>query len=89
MKQGTGKKSSPLDAIRPAHWTSQFTTKLLELLWVLEATVKDYPEQKRLLKAVVASDCFQAAELPTVPDAMHKPPKKSKKHELFDSNDGS
>ena len=89
MKQGAGKKSSPLDAIRPSHWTSQFTTKLLELLWVLEATVKDYPEQKRLLKAVVASDCFQAAELPTVPDEMHKPPKKVKKHELFDSNDGS
>ena len=60
MKQGAGKKSSPLDALRPVHWTSQFTTELLELLWVLEETVKYYPEQKRLLKAVVATDCFQA-----------------------------
>ena len=89
MKQGAGKKSSPLDNIRPAHWTSQFTTELLELIWVLEETVKYYPEQERLLEAVIASDCFQAAELPTVPDEMYKPPKKPKKHELFDSNDGS
>ena len=39
MKMGAGRKSSPLDDIRPAHWTSAFTTELLELLWVLEATV--------------------------------------------------
>ena len=86
MKQGAGRKSSPLDAIRPALWTSQFTTELLELLWVLAETVQHYPEQERLLQAVVASDCFQAAELPTAPDEMHKPPKESKNHELFDSN---
>ena len=86
MKQGAGRKSSPLDAIRPALWTSQFTTELLELLWVLAETVQHYPEQERLLQAIVASDCFQAAELPTAPDEMHKPPKESKNHELFDSN---
>ena len=62
MKKGAGKKSSPLDDIRPARWTSQFTTELLELLWVLEKTVKCYPEQEKRLKAIVASDCFQADE---------------------------
>ena len=36
MKNGAGRKSSPLDDIRPAGWTSAFTTELLELLWVLE-----------------------------------------------------
>ncbi|MBN1867679.1 N-6 DNA methylase [Candidatus Sumerlaeota bacterium] len=40
MKRGAGKKSSPLDDIRPERWASQFTTELLELLWVLEATVE-------------------------------------------------
>ncbi len=88
MKQGAGKKSSPLDAVRPTRWTSQFTTELLELLWVLAATVQGYPEQQRLLDAVVASDCFQATELPAIPDEMHKPPKQSKNHELFDSKGG-
>ena len=83
MKKGAGRKSSPLDHIRPARWTSQFTTELLELLWVLEATVDGYPEQERLLEAVVAGDCFQVDELPPVPDAMRKPPS-VRKGDLFD-----
>ena len=32
MKKGAGRKSSPLDDIRPERWTGQFTTELLELL---------------------------------------------------------
>ena len=84
MKKGAGRKSSPLDDIRPVGWTSQFTTELLELLWVLEETVKCYPEQKKLLKAVIASDCFQADELPPVPDEMRKPPRSNETNmELF------
>ena len=83
MKNGAGRKSSPLDHIRPMRWRSPFTTELLELLWVLEATVARYPEQESLLEAVVAGDCFCAAELPTVPDAMYKPPK-VRTGDLFD-----
>jgi len=75
MKKGAGKKSSPLDDIRPERWTGQFTTELLELLWVLEATVGIYPEQAKLLDAVVAGECFHADELPEVPEHMRKPPK--------------
>ena len=74
MKKGAGKKSSPLDDIRPERWTSQFTTELLELLWVLEATVEGYPDQAKLLEAVVADTCFNATELPPVPDEARKPP---------------
>jgi len=74
MKKGAGKKSSPLDDIRPERWPSQFTTELLELLWVLEATVEGYPEQARLLEAVTASPCFAAGELPAVPEEVRKPP---------------
>ena len=47
MKSGQGKKSSPLDDIRPKHWTAQFTTELLELLWVLEKTIATYPRQEQ------------------------------------------
>jgi len=74
MKKGAGKKSSPLDDIRPERWTSQFTTELLELLWVLEATVEGYPEQAKLLEAVLEGECLHADELPEVPDEMRKPP---------------
>ena len=84
MKKGAGRKSSPLDDIRPERWTSQFTSELLELLWVLEATVEGYPEQERLLDAVIESDCFQSYELPPVPDTMRKAPRarKAEVHEL-------
>lgn len=74
MKDGAGKKSSPLDEIHPESWTSRFTTELLELLWVLEATLAGYPEQALLLEQVLAEPCFAAEELPPVPDEMRKPP---------------
>ncbi len=83
MKKGAGKKSSPLDDIRPERWTSQFTTELLELLWVLEATIDGYPEQAKLLETIVAGPCFQADELPAVPDDMRKPPASPRGPDLF------
>lgn len=88
MRDGAGRKSSPLDDIRPARWTSAFTTEFLELLWVLEATLVIYPEQEDLLQAVIDGECFQADELPPVPEAMRKPPRaRPAAGELFDSND--
>ncbi len=84
MKKGAGKKSSPLDDIRPERWTSQFTTELLELLWVLEDTVKIYPEQAELLAEVVAGECFQSDELPKVSAILRKPPQiKGKGNDLL------
>jgi hypothetical protein len=85
MKKGAGKKSSPLDDIRPERWTSQFTTELLELLWVLEATIDNYPDQAALFDAILASDCIRADELPAVPEFMRSPKKaKSPSAGLFD-----
>ena len=75
MKKGAGKKSSPLDKIRPERWTGEFTTELLELLWVLEATLAEYPTQAKLLVKVVKGPCFKAAELPSVPAESRKPPR--------------
>ena len=58
MRSGKGKKSSPLDDIRPRRWTAQFTTELLELLWVLEYTLALYPDQAKLLDAVLSGKQF-------------------------------
>jgi hypothetical protein len=52
MRDPKGKKSSPLDEIRLEKWTGDFTTELLELLWILEATIAEYPRQAKLLTAV-------------------------------------
>jgi hypothetical protein len=89
MKEGAGKKSSPLDDIRPERWTGQFTTELLELLWVLEATVDGYPEQAKVLEAIVAGECFQADEFPPVPEETRKPPKEeSAEPAIWDATGG-
>ena len=42
MKDRGGKKSSPLDEIRPETWT--FDNELLDLLWVLDNTIDLLPE---------------------------------------------
>lgn len=90
MKKGAGKKSSPLDDIRPERWTAEFTTELLELLWVLEATLEGYSEQQAILEAVIEGPCINAEELPPVPEHRRKPPAEPKSNgngELFDSLD--
>jgi len=73
MRSGKGKKSSPLDDIRPERWTAQFTTELLELLWVLETTLATYPLQAELLAKVLEGKLFKADELPPVPENMRRP----------------
>lgn len=64
MKVRSGRKSSPLDEIRPSAWDATLTTELLELLWVLEATVAMQPELDTLLADVLAGPLFAANELP-------------------------
>ena len=79
MKKRSGKKSSPLDDIRPASWTYQFTRELLELLWVLEKTIEGYSKQIELFDKVLESKLFLADELPEVPEGMRKAPSVKKK----------
>ena len=74
MRDGAGKKSSPLDKLRPTVWSASFTEELLELLWVLEATVATYPEQEDLLDAVVNGPLLDLSGLPPVPAALRQPP---------------
>ena len=74
MKEGRGKRSSPLDEIRPAVWAPTLTTELLELLWVVEATLRQQPTQEQLLGKVLAGPLFAAAELPAVTDEQRTVP---------------
>ena len=55
MRNPKGKKSSPLDDIHPEEWTRDFTDELLELLWILEATIIEYARQAQLLARVAKS----------------------------------
>ena len=75
MKDRTGKKSSPLDDIRPESWSSAMSDEFLELLWVLEATLGMEPELEKILGEVVAGPCFTADELPQPSDKERQPPK--------------
>lgn len=72
MKAGKGKKSSPLDDIRPERWT--FTPEFLMLLAILEHTVNVTPRAAELLAGVVASELIDPASLPTPTDAERKAP---------------
>jgi Type ISP C-terminal specificity domain/N-6 DNA Methylase len=74
MKDGAGRSSSPLDEIRPQTWTTAMSGELLELLWVLEATVAMFPELQQTLEAVVTGEAFRADELPQPTVLERRPP---------------
>ena len=71
-REPSGKKSSPLDEIRPQRW--EFGDELLELLWVLEGTVALEPAGERLLEEILASDLCTASEFPQPQPHERKPP---------------
>jgi hypothetical protein len=74
MKEGSGRRSSDLDDIRPTVWPAAFTEELLRVLWILERTVELGPELNRTLDAVIASETFRGDELPTPSDEERRPP---------------
>ena len=73
MEDRKGRKSSPLDDIRPEVWT--FSEELLQLLWVLERTIVMQPEGEALLVEVLASELWTAEKLPKPTEAERRPPK--------------
>lgn len=83
MKAPSGRTSSPLDQIRPDQWTGQMTQELLELLWLLEATVQAQDEMSGLLAEVIASDVFLADELPQPSEEERGAPDASGQVRLF------
>jgi Type ISP C-terminal specificity domain/N-6 DNA Methylase len=74
MKKRAGRKSSPLDGIRPERWPARMSDELLELLWVLEATLGMESELEAVLDKVIAGQCFSADELPAPTESERKAP---------------
>ena len=62
MKNRAGRKSSPLDEIRPEIWT--FDDELLDLLWVLDNTIDLLPLVNQNLESILQSDLFSAGDFP-------------------------
>lgn len=73
MADRKGKKSSPLDDIRPSEWT--FSDELLKLLAILERTIELTPTAADLLDRIVAGELIEASELPEPGDYQRKPPR--------------
>ena len=71
MKIRKGKKSSPLDDIRPTRWTQ--TDELLRLLAILEHTIEATPAAAALLDEILANPLVPATDLPTPTPDQRKP----------------
>jgi hypothetical protein len=69
-----GKKSSPLDDIRPEAWT--FSEELLLLLSIIEHTVEVAPLATELLEQVVNGPLIPSTDLPKPTEAERKAPKR-------------
>jgi hypothetical protein len=74
LRGGAGRRSSPLDDLRPDGWQPEFTQELLELLWVIEETIDSEPRGADLLEAVVRGPVFAADELPQPSPSERQPP---------------
>ncbi|MGI9107481.1 MAG: type ISP restriction/modification enzyme [Pyrinomonadaceae bacterium] len=74
LKEGAGRKSSPLDRIRPPQWTATLTQELLELIWILESTIALLPQAEELFAAVLDHPTFHAENLPEPTADERKPP---------------
>ena len=68
----SGRRSSPLDDVRPERW--EFTEDLLNLLWVIEATLNLQPQGADLLDEICASNIFSSDELLIPSNEERKPP---------------
>ncbi len=90
--KGAGKRTSDLDKIRPPAWPPEWSTELLDLIWVLEATIDLLPEVGKILDELVAGPCFDTSELPTPTSEERKAPSvptaAAEQGTLFEGNAG-
>ncbi len=73
MKNRKGRKSSPLDDLRPTRWTQ--TKELLLVLSIIEHTIEATPKAAALLTQIVQGPLIPAIDLSTPTPANRKPPK--------------
>ena len=72
MKTRKGRKSSPLDEIRPTRWTQ--TNELLLVLSIIEHTIQATPKATALLAQIVKGPLIPTPDLPPPTPANRKPP---------------
>ena len=72
MKVSKGRKSSPLDNIRPTRWT--FTPELLQLLAILEHTIDVTSVAGSLIAEIIQGPLLLAADLPSPAERERKAP---------------
>ena len=84
-KKRSGKKSSPLDDIRPQRWTPKMTNELLTLIWTIEATSGNDKKLESVLAEIVAGPCFKESELP-VPLANEQEPPSTDRQSIDPKN---
>jgi hypothetical protein len=82
MKVRSGKKSSPLDEIRPKHWT--FSAEFVKLLAIIEHFVEAEARAAELLERVVIGPLIDPSVIPAPSEDERKAPKRA----LTDSDDG-
>lgn len=75
MKEGAGKRSSPLDDLRPEKWPAEFTEELCRLLWMVEETVALTPKLSALLDEIVEGPAFSAEDFPQPTEEERAAPK--------------
>lgn len=75
MRSTRGRTSSPLDEMRPEMWTATFDKELLELLWLLEATLEKYADLAKLLDDICAGPLLPASALDAVDPAQRAAPR--------------
>ena len=73
MKNRKGRKSSPLDDIRPTNWIQ--SNELLLVLSIIEHTIEVTPKAAALLDQIVKGPLIPATDLPTPTAANRKPPR--------------
>jgi hypothetical protein len=64
LRDRGGRRSSALDDIRPEQWTAGMTQELLELIWIVEATLTMQPELNMVLAHIIDGPLLVAADLP-------------------------
>ena len=74
MKNRKGRKSSPLDDIRPTNWTQ--SKELLLVLSIIEHTIEVTPKAAAHLDQIVKGPLIPATDLPTPTPANRKPPRR-------------
>lgn len=79
MLEAKGKKSSPLDEMRPAAWTTEMSRELLELIWLLELTLQKQPELTALLQRVMEGPLLE--DVPNLEEEAEKLRKLAKQSE--------